>query len=168
MTSWLSDEEQQTWRALLDMFRLVTSATDRQLQEDSGIPGPYYGIMVRLAEAPQQQMRMSALAEAVEGSQSRLSHAVARLSDRGWVERRRCPSDGRGRFAVLTEAGTEAIKQAAPGHVAFVREILFDVLTPQQQASLREISTTVADNLRPQNATVVAAGCGEAADVLSA
>jgi DNA-binding MarR family transcriptional regulator len=159
VTRWLSDTEQQTWRSLLDMNRLLLGATDRQLQQDSGIPVAYYAILAVLSETPDRQMRMSALAEAVEGSQSRLSHAVSRLEDRGWVERRRCPSDGRGWFAVLTDEGAEVLRKAAPGHVAYVREILFDVLSPEQQESLREIATTVADKLRPS--VVGAAPCPE-------
>lgn len=148
MTRWLTDDEQQTWRALLDMNRFLTEAADRQLQRDSGIPVTYYAILVTLSEAPDRRMRMSALADAVEGSQSRLSHAVSRLEDRGWVERRRCDSDGRGWYAILTDAGFEALQAAAPGHVECVRRIVFDVLTLQQQADLREVAQAITRNLR--------------------
>ncbi len=149
MTRWLTDDEQRTWRALLDMNRYIQEATDRQLLRDSGIPATYYGILVTLSEAPERRMRMSALAEALEGSQSRLSHAVSRLEDRGWVQRRRCDSDGRGWYAVLTDEGLQALEAAAPGHVDFVRKALFDVLTPQQQHDLREVADVVVANLRP-------------------
>lgn len=150
MTQWLTDDEQRTWRAWLDMNRLVQTATDRQLQQDAGIPAAYYAILVTLSEAPDQRMRMSALAEATDGSQSRLSHAVSRLEERGWVERSRCPSDGRGWYAVLTDEGAKALAEAAPGHVACVRDSLFDVLDTDQQRTLREIATVVADHLRPK------------------
>lgn len=149
MVRWLSDSEQRTWRALMDMNRLVNAVTDRQLQHDAGMPAAYYAILVRLSEEPDRRMRMSALAESLDGSQSRLSHAVSRLEDRGWVERTRCPSDGRGWFAVLTDVGLKALQDAAPGHVDCVRSSVFDVLTPEQQRELREIATTVADHLRP-------------------
>lgn len=156
MTRWLTEDEQRTWRALLDMNRLIQEATDRQLQEDSGIPATYYGILVQLSEAPDRRMRMSALAEALEGSQSRLSHAVSRLEDRGWVERKRCDFDGRGWYAVLTDAGMQALQAAAPGHVTHVRRILFDVLTPEQQDCLRGIAEQVGDHLRATTAAHVA------------
>lgn len=153
MTRWLTDDEQCTWRALLDMIRLVQAATDRQLQHDASMPLAYYALLVALSEAPDRQLRMSALAEATEGSQSRLSHAVARLADRGWVERRRCDSDGRGWFAVLTDAGAQALADAAPGHVACVRESVFDVITAEQQQQLRTIAAALADHLRPAGET---------------
>ncbi len=148
MTRWLSEDEQRTWRALLDLNRLLQESTDRQLQRDSGIPVTYYAILVTLSEAPDRSMRMSALADALEGSQSRLSHAVSRLEDRGWVERRRCPSDGRGWFAVLTDAGMDALRSAAPGHVEHVREVVFDVLDPEQQKALADIAGQLVDRLR--------------------
>ncbi len=148
MTRWLSEDEQRTWRALLDLNRLLQESTDRQLQRDSGIPVTYYAILVTLSEAPDRSMRMSALADALEGSQSRLSHAVSRLEDRGWVERRRCPSDGRGWFAVLTDAGMDALRSAAPGHVEHVREVVFDVLDPEQQKALADIAGQLVNRLR--------------------
>lgn len=148
MPRWLSEDEQRTWRALLDLNRLLQESTDRQLQRDSGIPVTYYAILVTLSEAPDRSMRMSALADALEGSQSRLSHAVSRLEDRGWVERRRCPSDGRGWFAVLTDAGMDALRSAAPGHVEHVREVVFDVLDPEQQKALADIAGQLVNRLR--------------------
>ena len=148
MTRWLSEDEQRTWRALLDLNRLLQESTDRQLQRDSGIPVTYYAILVTLSEAPDRSMRMSALADALEGSQSRLSHAVSRLEDRGWVERRRCPSDGRGWFAVLTDAGMDALRSAAPAHVEHVREVVFDVLDPEQQKALADIAGQLVNRLR--------------------
>lgn len=145
MTRWLTEDEQRTWRALLEMNRHIVEATDRQLQQDAGFPVAYYAILAVLSEAPERRLRMSALAEAVEGSQSRLSHAVSRLEDRGWVERRRCTSDGRGWYAVLTDDGLAALRDAAPGHVECVRRTVFDQLTDDQQACLRELATLILD-----------------------
>ncbi len=165
MTRWLTDDEQSTWRAVLAMNRYIAESTDRQLQRDSGIPAAYYGILVTLSEAPDRRMRMTALADALEGSQSRLSHAVSRLEDRGWVERKRCDADGRGWYAVITDEGLAALQSAAPGHAAHVRSIVFDVLTPQQQANLREAAQLIADNLRPPHpAAAATAATATAAD----
>lgn len=87
------------------------------------------------------------LADRAQCSQSRLSHAVARLEECGWVRRERCPDDRRGNFAVLTDEGFGAIAAAAPGHVEEVRRSLFDVLTPDQVRSLDEICATVRNTL---------------------
>ncbi|MEU0563771.1 MarR family transcriptional regulator [Nonomuraea sp. NPDC005983] len=147
MTRWLDDDEQRAWRAFLSATQLVNEALDRQLQRDAGMPHTYYMILVALSEAPERSMRMSELAARAQSSQSRLSHAVARLEERGWVRRARCSDDRRGNTAVLTEDGFAALAAAAPGHVEEVRRSLFDVLTPEQVRSLDEICTAVRNTL---------------------
>jgi DNA-binding MarR family transcriptional regulator len=146
-TRWLDAEEQRAWRAYLTATRGLGDTLDRELQRDSGLPHAYYEILVRLSEAPDRALRMSSLAESSNSSRSRLSHAVARLEEAGWVERRDCPTDRRGQVAVLTDKGFAALEAAAPGHVRGVREHLFDRLTPEQVRQLREICEAIAEPL---------------------
>jgi DNA-binding MarR family transcriptional regulator len=151
-TRWLSPEEQQAWRSFLAACQAFFTAVEGELQRDAQMPHTYYEILVRLSETPGRALRMSQLAEASASSKSRISHAVARLEERGWVRRSDCPSDRRGQFAELTDAGYAALEQAAPGHVAQVRRSLFDALTPDQVRQLQEICDAI-----------VAAGGGAAA-----
>src|SRR4051794_16063401 len=146
MTRWLDEEEQRTWRAFLSSTQLLFDQLDRELQRYSNIPHAYYEILVALSEAPDRTLRMSQLADSTLSSRSRLSHAVSRLEEAGWVERRSCPTDRRGQLAALTDRGFEALATAAPGHVEGVRSHLFDPLSPEQLEALREISETL---LRP-------------------
>jgi DNA-binding MarR family transcriptional regulator len=143
MTRWLDDEEQRTWRAFLSATQLLFDQLDRELQRDAKIPHAYYEILVRLSEAPDRTMRMSQLADSTLSSRSRLSHAVSRLEESGWVERQSCPTDRRGQLAVLTDRGFAALEAAAPGHVEGVRAHVFDPLTPAQVTALRELSETL-------------------------
>lgn len=142
-TEWLTDDEQRAWRAYLGATRRVFDGLERELQRDAGMPHTYYTILVALSEAPDRTLRMSQLAEASGSSRSRLSHAVTRLEENGWMRRRTCPSDRRGAFATLTDDGFAALAAAAPGHVAGVRRLLFDRLTPEQVDHLRCISESV-------------------------
>ena len=144
MTRWLSPDEQRAWRAFLTATHALFEGLDRQLQRDSAIPHGYYEILVRLSEAPDRTLRMSQLAERSQSSRSRLSHAVARLEELGWVQRRECPTDRRGQLAVLTDTGFAALEAAAPGHVEAVRAMLLDALTPEQVDQLRVISEAIA------------------------
>jgi DNA-binding MarR family transcriptional regulator len=75
---------------------------------------------------------------------------VARLEEVGWVRRRTCPTDKRGSFAILTDAGFAALEAAAPGHVTAVRERIFDQLTPEQVTQLGEISRAILRGLCDQ------------------
>ncbi|GLY21435.1 MarR family transcriptional regulator [Micromonospora sp. NBRC 101691] len=147
MTRWLDPDEQRTWRAFLAASRALMEALDRELQHDAGMPHAYYEILVRLSEAPGRELRMTDLALASGSSRSRLSHAVTRLEAAGWVRRRDCPTDRRGQFAVLTDAGFAALAAAAPGHVEGVRRHLFDALSPAQVDQLRRISESLVDHL---------------------
>jgi DNA-binding MarR family transcriptional regulator len=145
---WLSAEEQVVWRAFIEATQMLTDRLDQELQRDSGIPHTYYEVLVRLSEVPDRRLRMSALADRSLSSRSRLSHAVARLEQNGWVRRELCATDRRGQLAVLTDAGFAALEAAAPGHVEGVRTHLLDQLTPEQVRQLGEICAAVAAGLR--------------------
>src|SRR5687768_3909297 len=125
-TRWLDAEEQRAWRAFLTATHVLFESLDRQLQRDASIPHGYYEILVRLSEAPERTLRMSQLADRSQSSRSRLSHAVARLEQLGWVERCAVPTDRRGQLAKLTDKGFAALAAAAPGHVEAVRSMLLD------------------------------------------
>src|ERR1700722_2912861 len=127
-TDWLTAEEQQAWRAFLSASRRLFTEMDGYLQHVAGIPHAYYEILVRLSEAPGRELRMTQLADASSWSKSRLSHAVARLEARGWVERLACETDRRGQIARLTDAGFAALDAAAHQHVEQVRRMVFDQL----------------------------------------
>ncbi|GHB41889.1 MarR family transcriptional regulator [Streptomyces xanthochromogenes] len=150
--NWLSDEEQRTWRAYLHATRLLEDHLDRQLQRDAGMPHIYYGLLVQLSQAPRRRMRMTELAKNSKITRSRLSHAVTRLEKNGWVRREDCPSDKRGQLAILTDAGYEVLERTAPGHVAAVRQAMFDRLSPVQVDQLGEIMRVMAQGLQPTDA----------------
>jgi DNA-binding MarR family transcriptional regulator len=147
---WLDAEEQKAWRAWLYSSLLLQDQLDRELTHETGISHAYYEILVQLSEAPHRALRMSQLAERSLSSRSRLSHAVARLEERGWVRRQVCEEDGRGQLAVLTDEGFAALEAAAPVHVESVRSHLFDQLSPEQVAALRDIGETLLRHLAPR------------------
>lgn len=146
---WLDADEQQTWRAFLWTSRLLNEALDRQLQRDSGLPHTYYMILAMLSESPGRARTMTELAEIVHSSPSRLSHAVNRLEEAGWVRRAKHGSDRRTTIAELTDEGYAVLATAAPGHVAEVRRHLFDPLTREQMLEFRETLHALLASLDP-------------------
>lgn len=145
---WLSAEQQRAWRAFVESTKVLFDALDRQLLRDADMPHTYFEMLVRLSEAPGREMRMSELADVTLSSRSRLSHAVSRLEERGWVARRDCQTDRRGQIATLTDTGLDVLRGAAGGHVDVVRRLVIDALTPQQTAALAEIGETIRDRVR--------------------
>lgn len=140
---WLTPSEQRAWRAYLESQKILFDELDRQLQRDSGIPHAYFEVLVRLSEAPDRSLRMSQLADVTLSSRSRLSHAVARLEERGWVRRESCETDRRGQVATLTDEGLAVLVAAAPGHVESVRRYVIDALDAEQLEQLTTIGETI-------------------------
>ena len=147
---WLDDEEAAAWLAHLRAGQLLNAALDRQLQRDAGIPHSWYGILTVLASQPDGSLRQSDLAALADFSLSRLSHAVTKLENQGWVRRQADTGDRRSTLVVLTPEGAAAQAQAAPGHVAVVRELVFSRLTRTQVRQLAQISQTLLDGLLAQ------------------
>ena len=120
---------------------------DSELQRDAGLPLAYYQTLAMLSEAPDRTLRMSELAARTWSSRSRLSHAVDRLEERGWVQRVSCASDRRGAYAQLTDEGYAVLEAAAPSHVESVRRHVFDLLSVDEVAALEVTSRRIADSL---------------------
>ncbi|MFE9404212.1 MarR family winged helix-turn-helix transcriptional regulator [Streptomyces sp. NPDC006530] len=136
---WLTESEQQAWYAWRRMFPLVNADIARDLTQDSGLSEADYDVLSVLGSTDGHHMRISALAELMQWSRSRLSHQLTRMEQRGLVRREEVATDARGAEVVLTAEGIEAITTAAPLHVASVRRHLVDLLTPEQLRVLAEV-----------------------------
>jgi DNA-binding MarR family transcriptional regulator len=144
---WLTAEELTTWMVMVKLMMRLPTALERELIDDSGVSHFEYGVLSALSNAPDRTLQMSALAAFAHGSLSRLSHAVKRMEDRGWVQRAPSSVDGRLTEATLTAIGSDKLNSASPGHVAKVRELVFDVLSPVQQRQLRAIGERILRQL---------------------
>jgi DNA-binding MarR family transcriptional regulator len=151
MTRWLSQSEQDSWRAWLDMSRLLPDQLSRDLSTEHDLSIADYEILVQLSENPERRIRMSDLADRTMSSRSRITHQFDRLTKRGFVIREPCTDDGRGSWAVLTQQGWEKIEGVAPDHVDSVRQHFVDVLTPNELEELGRISRKVSDQLQNTN-----------------
>jgi DNA-binding MarR family transcriptional regulator len=137
---WLDEDERRAWVNLVGVLVRLPALLDADLQRGAGLSHFEYGVLAGLSESPDRTLRMSQLARLANGSLSRLSHGVRRLEQRGWVQRRACPGDGRATIATLTDAGMAKVVEAAPGHVATVRALVLDALEPEEVARLEVIA----------------------------
>ena len=144
---WLDAAEMQAWLRLLRVVMLLPGALDRQLRQDAGLTHASYMVLACLSDAPDRSMRMSELARVTATSQSRLSHSVSALEQRGWVQRRPCPQDKRGQIASLTDAGVAVLVDTAPGHAGKVRSLVFDPLSAADVERLSEIAERIVGRL---------------------
>ncbi|WP_158847544.1 MarR family winged helix-turn-helix transcriptional regulator [Saccharothrix deserti] len=151
-SQWLSPAEQHAWRAFIRLHQKLVAHLGRDLQAHSKLSGADYEILVALTDVPEGRLRPQDLAKAVDWEQSRLSHQIARMIKRGLVAREDCAEDGRGIFVTLTPAGRDVIEAAAPQHVAAVRRLVIDALSPDELATLGQISDRIlehVDNVSP-------------------
>lgn len=143
---WLSDDEQEFWRAYLRGSRLLEVVLDAELQQ-VGMSLAEYELLSMLSEAPDHVMRMSRLADLTVQSRSRVTHSATRLERRGWVERRKAAEDGRGIELRLTDDGWSAVQDAARVHVESVQNHLIRQMDPGLFAALGEAMGNVREHL---------------------
>ena len=141
---WLTPVELDAWRAFLRAHARVTRTLDAELAAECDLPLASYEVLLHLSEAPDRRLRMTELADRVLLSRSGLTRLVDRLEREGLIARQSCPSDLRGTNAVLTDAGHERLRAAAPVHLRGVREHIVDLLSPSELKVLAEALGRVA------------------------
>lgn len=134
---WLTPEQLDAWKSLTLLMARLPTALESQLKCDSQLSYLEYYALAGLSDQPDHTMRLSKLAVFTNAELSRISHLINRLERRGFVRREPDTTDGRYTNAILTQAGYAHLAAAAPGHVARVREIVFDVLDPEALATLK-------------------------------
>jgi DNA-binding MarR family transcriptional regulator len=142
---WLTAEEQRVWRDYLALHSRLQAAMNRQLQGDCGLSLADYEILVALSE--RGELRIFQLLDTLGWQQSRLSHQLSRMRARNLVERRGGEHDKRGATVTITDVGESALRTAAPGHVALVRQVFFDGMTPAQLRTLHAVTCTALERL---------------------
>jgi DNA-binding MarR family transcriptional regulator len=143
-TPWLDEQENRIWRSFLEASGRIQSQLSESLKERTGLTMDDYEVLAHLSEADPQRLRMTELSHRLLHSQSRLTQRIDRLAKRGLVCREKCPDDGRGTFAVLTDQGMAAIRVAAPTHVLDVRRVLIDLVRDDERAVIAEVFQRLA------------------------
>jgi len=140
---WLNEQEARAWRSLQFMQMRLDGELARLLAAASGLSYPDFRVLAALSERPDGRMRLFELAEVLGWEKSRLSHHVGRMASRGLVEKEQCDADRRGAFVVVASSGQREIAAAAPDHVAAVRRLFVDRLTPAQLDAIGDAADTV-------------------------
>jgi DNA-binding MarR family transcriptional regulator len=132
----LSERELVAWRGLLRVHASLIKELDAELEREHGLPLTSYEVLLHLDSTPDRRMRMSELAESVVLSRSGVTRLVDRLERDGLIERASCPSDARGSFAVLTDRGRRALRDASGTHLRGIRERFIAQFSPAELEQL--------------------------------
>jgi DNA-binding MarR family transcriptional regulator len=149
---WLDDREARAWRGLQEMQLRLTAELSRQVAADSKLSYSDYVVLVALTAEPEGRMRPFELGHMLGWEQSRVSHHIARMTERGLVTKQECPSDRRGAYVAVTDLGRAEIEAAAPGHVEAVRRLFIDHLDHYQLDVLGDIAQRVLDRMDGEGA----------------
>ncbi len=134
----LTTPELRAWRGMLRAHAAMAKALDAQLEAAHGLQLSSYEVLMYLADAEDQRMRMCDLASTILLSRSGLTRLVDRLARDGLLERVACSDDARGAFAKLTPAGREKLQAARETHLAGVRALFLDRFTPAELDTLAQ------------------------------
>jgi DNA-binding MarR family transcriptional regulator len=150
---WLDEQERAAWLSIVRIAVTLPAALDVQLERDEDLSYFEYIVLAMLSERPGLVLRMSQLAALTNASLSRLSHVAKRLEGRGLMRREPDPEDGRCTNAILTEAGLDKVRHAAPGHVAEVRALVLDALSRKQLRQVQAANEAILARIDPEAAT---------------
>lgn len=146
----MDELESRAWLALIATCELLPGALDAQLQADAGMSHFEFQLLGILNLAEESTMRMKQLATAANSTLPRLSKAVNRLEERGWMERFPCVEDRRATNVRLTQPGRRAMILATPGHLDTVRRGVLDLLSREQLVALADALEPVVAGLDPE------------------
>jgi MarR family transcriptional regulator, 2-MHQ and catechol-resistance regulon repressor len=154
MMDQLQDDRLTLVGLFVESFKGLSGKLERGLDQETGLSLQWFELLIRLARSPGRRLRMSDLAMQTSLTPSGLTRAVDRLEEAGLVERAACPSDRRGAFAALTEAGLARITEAVGPHLRDVEEHLTGLLSADEQRDLARLLRKVRDHVNPEAAVV--------------
>lgn len=155
MLEQLSGEEKAAYRALVRVVFAAPRAVSADVTCEYGLGLSDCVALEALAEAPGGRMRMSELAVACGVSMSGITRILIRLDREGLTCRTSSPGDGRGSFAVLTEAGRAGLERARPVYLASVRRHILDHLDGIDLAGFTSSMDRIADSLGARKPRII-------------
>lgn len=140
----LDDPRLRAWRAFLFAQAAVLRELEADLLAEQHISLAEYDALVQLAIPDDRRLRMSELADRLVISRSGVTRLVDRLEGQGLVARSQCTPDGRGAYAVLTQAGLERLRNAVPSHLRHVEQHFLSLIETDDLDAIERAMTTVA------------------------
>ena len=131
------DARLAAWAALLRVHAAVLPELERELAGAHRMPLSWYDVLLELNSAPDRRLRMSELGGRVVLSRERVSRVVDELVRAGLVDRERNPDDKRSVFAVLTPAGRDQLRAAAPTYLAGIERHFAGHLSVDEARTIR-------------------------------
>jgi DNA-binding MarR family transcriptional regulator len=153
--------ELAVWRDFIETTEVLRAQLAARMQRESGLSTGDYAVLLALSEADDTCLRSSWLARTIGWERSRLSHHLARMQQRGLIERRDTEGDNRGTEVALTRAGSDAFRRASAPHLRLVRELFIDAFDAEQLDRVAELTEALRTHLGPEACDPEDAGTDE-------
>ncbi len=147
----MSDREQHDFTACARAWHTLRMAHDRvagrleaELTRECGLTINEFDVLLYLRTHAGEEVRLTALLEAVPLSQPALSRLATRLEARGLLTRSSSEHDRRAIVVCLTNIGTALIDQATEIHARAVHEALTSKFSETEQAALLRTLSQIA------------------------
>lgn len=131
-----SDPVISAWARLMRAQRKALSHVESRLKSADLPPLSWYDALLEIERADAEGMRPVELERKMLLAQHNVSRLLDRLHAAGYVERRDCPEDGRGRMLHMTEAGRMVRRRMWPVYAAAIQEALGAKLTSEEAERL--------------------------------
>ncbi len=135
-TAAIPERQLEAWRSLLHAHTALTAGVERALAEEDLPPLTWHDVLSTLERAPERAARPRDLGCGVSISRSGLTRLLDRMESAGLVERRSCPTDRRGTWVVLTDAGGEMLERMRPVYERELAESFAGELSDEEAEAL--------------------------------
>jgi len=146
-----TDARLAAWDLFLETQGTLLCRLERELHAECGLPLTWYAVLLRLHDAPDRRLRMQELVGPLMITKSGITRLVDRMVAAGLIARTTCPSDRRGAFASLTEAGSATLQQATPIHRRGIYQHFGEHLTDDELRALTHVLTKLMASAPPRH-----------------
>jgi DNA-binding MarR family transcriptional regulator len=144
----------EAWRSYLQSHATIVRMLDADLISEHAITTRDYEVLLYLAQAPDRQLPMSALAESTMLTRSGITRLVDGLVAGGLIKRVACPNDARVSFAHLTDNGLDKLRSAGRTHVRGIRRLFLEHFTAEETAQLASLLARLPGSQRTESCVV--------------
>jgi len=140
-------QKKRAWSLAFITHALLAKKIDEEMQAAGVVSLDVYDVLLNLEMAPNQKLKMCALAEAVLLSRSGLTRLIDRLEEQGFIEREGCKCDRRSTHAILTSLGQSERERAWPIFEFQIEKLFATYLEPGDEETLNAIYARILNGL---------------------
>ena len=139
----VADEGVVLWGRVVNLHRALNALLHEDIRAASRLDGPEFEFLLRLSRLPGPRVHASEVAARMGYSSAGTTKLVARLQDKGLIQRERDPEDGRAFRVAMTEAGQQALRAGLKAHIPRLDANLLQRLTPAQRHQLENLLSRI-------------------------